>query len=171
MAEIIDHCRYSELSRVVIAQDVNKHLQKLGFSSLRCLQGQNVIDTYPEKVLDMLEDVPGTRAPKQKRREVRRREAEVSVVSWLTSMLVDPRAENGIRQRQVLLAQNCLVNELGNNPVAAPDTVRKLESDIKKLGLEPSPRMQQIMDAKGVDFTKLLIAASHARDEWIRLIA
>jgi superfamily II DNA or RNA helicase len=173
-SELIDYCRHSVISRVVQVKDLEKYLEERGFSTIKCLDGQNVISVYPEGAHESLDDVPGEDAPmgrRKKRYRFERFEPNAEMATrWLGNILINPNeAPTQSRKRQVLLGQNCLLRALDEAHSLTISDIKKLEADIKKSGAKPSEQMENVMKAKKIDFTQLLIAATRAKETSMNL--
>lgn len=171
--DLIEYCKYSFLSRIVTPEDLEAHLKEQGINLKRCLINHNVMNIYPESAVESLGEVPGVFAPgigRKKKREMARPEPRAEIVTWLGGVLVNPKdASTPLKQRQILLAQNCLLTTLANGFMPIPSDLTKLKAEIERLKLTPTPQMANVMQAKGVDFAYLLAAAIHAKEEVRRL--
>lgn len=173
MSELIEYCQYSHIMRIVTPDDMAEHLRAKGFKPERALNGQNVVFTYPTSAQAALEDVPGKNAPNRPRRrklEFKGSKPGADVAMWLNSILINPKdAVTKSQQRRIMLAQRCLLQAVRERREASLDDIKRLREEVERYHTQPSKQMSNIMTAKKIDFLDLLVAATQARNEVVRL--
>jgi len=166
VADIIHYCRTSDVRKIVLPEDLEVHLASLDFVPVACIDNLNITNAYPKDALNLLSLVPGRTIPKKKEKE-RASVPHVDIINWLSAILVNPKeAETPYQMRQIRTAQSCLVAVLKEDRVCSSDDIARLTGEVERLGIEPSPQMQNVMAANDIDFVQLLILSTRAKDSW-----
>jgi hypothetical protein len=149
-------------------------LAEKGFSATRALLDDELVESYPETVYDHLdeEEIPGRRVSKSERFSVKEQDKkpDISVLSWLNKVLVNPKSIQNIQQRnKIILAQNCLVKSLNGGTPPSIDEREKVQGQIDSMKEEVPESIRQVIEAKGLSLVELVVAAHHARQNWLEV--
>lgn len=171
VADIIYYCKTSELQRIVKIEDLEEHLASLDFQPMFCLDKDKIVKTYPEDAQNLLSLVPGRTIPKNKHKKEQVSVPQIDIVNWLSVILVNPKtAETPLEKRHIVTAQSCLLNVLRNDKICLAEDIQRLTEEAERLRIEPSAQMKSVMATNNLDFARLLILATRAKDHWMKAV-